>query len=428
MSRRYLRERPEVALAERRYEVIRKILGKSMRKAKKGITFSDMLDRVFLHKYLSIPIFLAVMWAVFQFAFEVSAPFMTMLENGFLFLGGIFGDASTPLSSLWADGICGGLGFVMVFIFPIFFLFFALAVLEQVGYLPRAAFIMDRVMYKIGLCGKSFVPMLMGFGCNLPAVMATRTIENEKDRLTTILVNPLMSCSARLPVYVLFAGALFPAHAGTVVFSMYLLGIILAVGVALVFRRVVPALKGRPGPFMLEFPPYQVPTPRAIWMLTWERGVVFLRKAGTVLFGGALLLWFLTYFPWGVEPGSMASYAGKLGKFFHPIFSPLGFSSILVTALIFGFLAKEIVVEAVGILYGAEGETSIKNMITATVDPVTGLAYMAFVLVYLPCLATVGVVKQETGSWKWVAFLIVYELILAYAVAAAIVGVGSLMR
>jgi len=428
MSAKALRgEDLEVVLAEKRYETIGKIVKASVRKREAKLTFSDMLDKVFLHKYLGIPIFLAIMWAVFQFTFEVSSPFMDMLESGFGLLGKLAGDATTPLASLWADGICAGLGFIMIFIFPIFFLFVALAILELSGYLPRAAFVMDRAMYKIGLPGKAFVPMLMGFGCNLPAIMATRGIEDEKDRLTTILVNPLMSCGARLPVYVVIAGALFPDYAGTVVFSMYILGITLAVLMALLFRKVIPALKGKPGPLILELPPYLTPTPASVGMLTWERGVVFVKKAGTILFAGAVLMWFLTYFPWGVEPGSAESYAGKLGQAVQPIFSPLGFSSALVIALIFGFLAKEIIVETLGILYGAEEEAAIKSAIAANVSPVTGFAFMAFVLTYLPCLATVGIVKAETGSWKWVGFLILYELLLAYAVAAVIVGIGSLL-
>jgi ferrous iron transport protein B len=415
----------EVVLAERRYEAISKVLEKSLKKGKRKLTFSDVLDRFFLNKYLGIPIFLVIMWAVFQFTFMASEPFMVMLERGFGELGGLAGAATTPLASLWADGICGGLGFVLVFIFPIFFLFLALSILELSGYLPRAAFVMDRAMHKVGLCGRSFVPMLMGFGCNVPAIMATRSIEDRKDRLLTILVNPLMSCSARLPVYVLIAGALFPDYAGTAVFSMYILGIVLAVLMALLFRKIIPALKGKPGPFVMELPPYQMPTAKSVGILTWERGFVFIKKAGTILFLGALLLWFLSSFPWGA--GVESSYAASLGRTFQPIFAPLGFSWIAVTALIFGFLAKEIVVGTFGIIFAIEGEEAIQAAVAGHMTPVTGLAFMAFTLIYIPCLATIGIVKQETGSWKWVGFLVLYGLILAYAVAAIIVGIGSLL-
>jgi len=350
---------------------------------------------------------------------------MVMLEGVFGWLGGLFGEAETPLVSLWADGICGGLGFVLIFIFPIFFLFFILAILEDSGYLPRAAFVMDRVMYKIGLHGKSFIPMIMGFGCNIPAIMATRSIEDDKDRLITILVNPLISCGARLPVYVLIAGALFGAYAGSAVFFMYILGIGLAVLMALIFRIVIPGLKGKPAPFVMELSPYRLPTVKRVLLHMWGRGVVFLKKAGTILLGGALILWFMSSFTWGAD--LEASYSGMLGHLLEPLVRPLGFDWMAAVALFFGFLAKEIVVETFGILYGVAGEGAIMGAVSSHMNPVTGLAFMAFTLIYLPCLATLGVVKAETGSWKWVAFLVTYELILAYIVAAIIVGVGSLI-
>ncbi|MDM7275153.1 MAG: ferrous iron transport protein B [Thermoprotei archaeon] len=426
-SRSVLGGDPEVVLAERRYNVIRVILERAVRKREVKLILTDVLDEVFLNKYLGIPIFLAIMWTVFYFVFEVSEPFMKLLNEGFIMLGKLAGETKTPLASLWADGICSGLGFVLQFIFPIIFLYIALAILEQSGYLPRAAFLMDRIMYNVGLGGRSFIPMLLGFGCNVPAIMATRVIKDERDRLATILVIPLMSCAARLPVYVLIAGALFPEYAGTVVFSMYMLGIILAILVSLLARKLVPGLKGKPAPLLLELPPYRVPTLTAVLSFAWRRALVFLERAGTVLFAGALILWFLAYFPWGVEPGSGDSYAGLIGNTLQPIFSPLGFDSKLVTALVFGFWAKEVVIEALGILYGVEGEEEIRSVIAASVSPLTGLAYMAFVLIYVPCIATVAAVKKETLSWRWAAFLVAYQLTLAYAVALIIARLGSLL-
>ncbi len=412
--------------ADRRYRTIEEILKVSLRVRGRGeLTISDMLDRVFLNRVLGIPIFLILMWATFQFAFAVSEPFMVMLERAFGWLGGLFGEAETPLVSFWFDGICGGLGFVMVFIFPIMFLFLALAILEDSGYLPRAAFVMDRLMYRCGLHGRSFIPLLMGFGCNLPAIMATRTIGDERDRLITILVNPLISCSARLPVYVLIAGALFGAHAGTAIFLMYVLGIVLAIMMALLFRRAIPGLKGRPSPFLMELPPYRRPTGRSVLLHMWSRAVVFLRKAGTILLGGAIILWFMSSFPWGADLGS--SYAGMLGHLIEPIVRPLGFDWMGAVALFFGFLAKEIVVETFGILYGVGGEDEIMAAVAGHMTPVTGLAFMVFTLIYLPCLATLGTVRAETGSWKWTGFMVLYQLLLAYTVAGIVVITGNLV-
>jgi len=410
--------------AEARYKAIDHILHTSLAgRGHHALTTSDMLDRVFLHKRLGIPVFLSLMWATFQFAFAVSEPFMVMLESVFGWLGGLFGEPLTPLISLWADGICGGLGFVLVFIFPIMFLFIALAILEDSGYLPRAAFVMDRLMYRLGLHGRSFIPMLMGFGCNLPAIMATRSIDGERDRLITILINPLMSCGARLPVYVLIAGALFGAYAGSAIFSMYVLGIVLAIIMALLFRKFIPSLRGKPAPFIMELPPYHRPDVKSVLLYMWSRAVIFLKKAGTILLGGALVLWFMASFPWG--RGVESSYVGMLGHILEPLVSPLGFDWMAAIALFFGFLAKEIVVETLGILYGVGGSGAITGAVATHMTPVTGLAFMAFTLIYLPCLATVGIVKAETGSWKWTGFMVLYQLVLAYVVAGIIVVVGN---
>jgi len=415
----------EVLLPARRYETAGEISRRCLRRREERLTLTDVLDHVFLHRALGIPIFLALMYAVFQFAYSVSEPFMVMLEAAFGWLGSLAGEAETPLASLWADGICGGLGFVLVFIFPIFFLFFALAILEDSGYLPRAAFVMDRLMYRLGLHGRSFIPLLLGFGCNLPAIMATRVIDDERDRLITILVNPLMSCSARLPVYVLLAGAFFGAYAGAAIFSMYVLGIALAVLMALLFRKTIPQLRGKPAPFILELPPYLRPTLRSVLLKTWQRGVVFLKKAATILFAGALALWALSSFPWGAP--LEATYAGMLGHALEPLLRPLGFDWMAAVALFFGFLAKEIVVETFGILYGVAGEEEIQAAVAAHMTPVTAFAFMAFTLIYLPCLATFGIIRAETGSWKWTLFAVAYELALAYAVAATIVAFGSIV-
>lgn len=413
----------ELELVNRRYELIDRIVGRVVRRVGPALTLSELLDRVLLHRFLAIPIFLAVMWAVFQFSFKVSAPFMTLIGDLFSWLAGLANAYVTVgwLRSLLADGVFGGLGFVLSFLPPIFLLFFALAALEDSGYMARIAFIWDRLMTRIGLSGKSVLPLLLGFGCNVPAIMATRVIEDEESRLITILVNPLMSCSARLPVYLLIAGTFFGGFAGTAVFSMYLLGILLVIIISSVLRRFV--FRGEPTPLVIELPEYSRPTLKNTTIRMWEEGKIFLRKAATILFFGAMLVWFLSTQPWGASVAD--SYLGQLGRLLEPLFRPLGFSWQAVVALFSGFLAKEIVVGTFGVLYSVSGEAAIGGAIAQSMSPLAAFAFMAFVLIYVPCLATVGAIRGEAG-WRWAAFAVGYELILAYLVALLIVGLGRL--
>jgi len=291
---------PEVAIADRRYGFISGVCKKVLKRPHtERITLSDKVDRVVLHRALGIPIFLFLMWLMFKFTFALSEPPMGWVEEGIGWLGDKVGKLlpeGSVIQSLVVDGVFGGLGSVLVFVPLIFTLFFCIAILEDSGYMARAAFVMDRFMYKIGLHGRSFIPMLLGFGCNIPGIMACRTIEQERDRLVTILVNPFMSCSARLPVYLLLIGAFFPQRGSTMLFLLYLIGIGVAILMAKVLRSTV--LKGPPTPFVMELPPYRVPTLRGVIIHMWERGVLFLRKAGTVIFGVCLFMWFLTSFPW----------------------------------------------------------------------------------------------------------------------------------
>jgi len=327
------------------------------------------------------------------------------------------------LASLVGDGIFGGLGFILTFIPLIFFLFFAIAILEDSGYLTRAAFIMDRIMFKLGLHGRSFIPMLLGFGCNVPAMMATRSIEGEKDRLITLLINPFMSCAARLPIYILIAGAFFGSMASTAIWSMYFLGILIAITLALLLRKTL--LRGEPAPFIMELPLYKMPTFHGSVIHMWERGVHFLKKAGTYLLVGAIILWFLSSFPWGIAQESIElSYTGQIGHALEPIFRPLGFDWKIVSSLIFGFMAKEIVVESLGVIYAVEGEVAIAGALVADYTPLIGFTLMAFTLLYLPCLASVGTMKKETGSWKWTIFQVFMSLTLAYTVGLVITALG----
>ncbi len=406
-------------LAMARYEKIGEIIGRCVERIEKPRTFSDLIDTVVLDKYLGIPIFFALMWAVFQFAFTVSAPFSDAIDVFFSFCSDFARKniENSQMSSLIGDGIFGGLGFVLVFLPPIAFVFIALAILEDTGYLSRAAFVMDRAMTKVGLQGKSFIPMLLGFGCNVPAIMATRTIDDEADRKITIMVNPLMSCSARLPVYLLFAGVFFKEIAGAVITSMYLLGIFLAGLMAAIFRKFI--FGGKPSPLLLEMPPYQVPTVRSVLSNAWIRTQVFLKKAATILFIGAVFMWFLTTHPWGATNGGELienSYASVIGHAVEPLIKPLGLDWTAGVALIGGFMAKEIVVGTLGIIYGVS-EERVAEVIPKHFTPSSAIALMIITLIYVPCLATIGILRQELGNWKWTAFVIAYQLVLAYIVA-----------
>ena len=417
--------------ADKRYEFIDDILRMVLTRGKRIWAFSDMLDEVLTHRILGIPIFLALMWAAFQFTFSVAAPFSDAIEVGFSWLSDyVAASISNPwVSSLIARGIIGGVGNVLIFLPNIFLLFFVLSLMEDSGYLSRAAFIMDKTMYRVGLQGKSFVPLLLGFGCNVPAIMATRTIEDRRDRLITILVNPLMSCSARLPVYILFAGAFFVGMQGTVIFSMYVMGILLAVLMALLFRRFL--FRGRPAPLIMEMPPYRMPTLKSSALKMWENGSLFIKKAGTIILLGVVVVWFLSTYPQGPNGNIKDSYMAVIGHWVQPIFAPLGWDWKAVVALMFGFVAKEIVVATYGALYGVSGaneeSTTLRSNLQSSFTPVSAYAFMAFVLIYVPCLATIATIKSETGSWKWALFAIGYMMTLAYMVALIITVAGHLL-
>jgi len=421
------------ALAQRRYERIASIVDAAVKKGRGEIfTLTDMLDQVFLNKHLGIPIFLTVLWTMFQFAFAVSEPFVVIIEKIFEMLGAWSGQAiSDPhLASFVSLGIFGGLGSVLVFIPPIFGLFLALSVLEDSGYMARAAFVMDRFMYRLGLHGRSFIPLMIGFGCNVPAIMATRSMDSEKDRMITMLINPLISCSARLPVYVLIAGALFgAAYAGTAIFAVYALGIVLAVATALIFRRTL--FRGEPSPFVLELPPYAVPDASSSILHMWSRGRMFLKKAGTIIFGMTIIVWFLSTHPWEETSGGQViaeSYIAWIGHAIEPVFQPFGWDWMAAVALLFGLVAKEVVVGTYGVLLGAEeaglGEALVSQELFT---PLTGFAFMAFVLIYVPCVATIGAIAKETNSWRWPAFALVYQTALAFIVSGVIIAAGRLV-
>jgi len=434
--RAHLRERlgedPEVAIADRRYAFIERILRDVVERPKEAeaLTFSDRLDRILTHRIWGIPIFLSLMYLVFQFTFALGDPLIELLEEAFEELGEVTGEYLSDLGvhdtvvSLVADGIIDGVGAVVVFFPPIFFMLLAIAFLENSGYMARAAYVMDRFMSAIGLHGKSFIPMILGFGCNVPAILATRTLESRADRLTTILVNPFMSCTARLVVYVLLAGAFFPEHAGLVVFSLYLLGIVVAIAVAKFLRTFV--FKGESAPFVLELPPYRLPDVRTLFLHTWDRAKEFLRKAGTIIVAVVILIWALGNLPPGVEEYSEESYLGRIGQAVAPVFAPAGFGTWEASvALLAGVLAKEVVNSAFAVVYGVD-PTELSPTLAEHFTPLAAYAFMVMTLLYIPCVATLAVIRQETQSWKWPLVALVYTTLIGYVLAVLVYQVGRL--
>ncbi|RCW50751.1 ferrous iron transport protein B [Halanaerobium sp. MA284_MarDTE_T2] len=421
-------------IIDKKYEFINKVIEECVQRPEEGQepeNVSDKIDAVITNKYLGIPIFMAVMWGIFKFTFTVGDPLIGYIEAFFAaagtWIGGLLtGAGVSPLiTSFITDGIIGGVGSVLVFIPNIFLLFLAIGVLEDSGYMSRAAYVMDKVMSKLGLHGKSFIPMIVGFGCNVPGVMATRTLDSKRDRIISILINPLMSCSARLPVYVIFAGALFPNHASTVVFSLYALGIIMAVVMAGIFNKVL--FKGERSHFVMELPPYRFPTLKGVFIHMWEKVGAFIKKAGTIIFSVVVLIWVLANLPLGVDYASAESLIGQFGQLAAPIFEPLGFGSWqAASSLIFGILAKEVVVGTLGVVYAA-GEGGLRAALQTNFSPLAAYSFLTMVLLYTPCIATLGAVKSETQSWKWTIFTASYLFVLAWIVSFIIYQGGKLL-
>jgi len=348
-----------------RYTFAEKVAACSVQCTMGRVMPADLIDQVLTDRIFAIPIFLSCMWFAFQLTFSASNPFLVGIEKTFEYFTSRISsvDMDPFMRSFLSDGVIGGVGSVLVFIPSIFVMFLILSILEDTGYLARAAFVMDRLMHSVGLHGRSFIPFLIGFGCNVPAIMATRTLQSKKDRIITILTIPFMSCTARLPVYVLFAGVFFGTAAGNVIFFLYVLGILVAILSAMIFRRLV--FRDEPSPFIMELPPYRRPSGFAALVHMWFKGKEYLKRAGIVIFAGVLFVWALASLPVGVEYGSAQSLAGIGGHLLEPFFVPLGFSWQLVVGLIFGFIAKEVVVGSLGTLYG--GEEMLQSSLAA--DP-----------------------------------------------------------
>lgn len=442
---------------------------------------TEKIDKIVLNRFLGIPIFLAAMWLLFKLTFDVSTPFADWME----------GLASGPLTkwaamlmeaisapewtaSLLTEGIIAGVGSVIVFIPVIFAMMFCITFLEGSGYMARAAFVMDRAMHAMGLHGKSFIPMILGFGCNVPAIYATRTLENPKDKVLTALLIPLMSCGARLPVYVLFIGTFFSAHSGTVLWSLYVLGIVLAVLMGMLFKRTL--FRGEAPMFIMELPPYRMPSFRSLMIHTWEKGKHFIIKAGTYILAVSVLVWFLLNLPWGVE-NKKDSYLGKVGQTIAPVFEPVGFGTWeAASALVSGLIAKEIVVGTMGEIYSGdtadkseekpaaftedlkniglslwnavrgavtnvfstfsfasmsveeEDASGLKSVLQKAFSPLSAYAFIVYVLLYMPCVIVAVAMRQEFGTWKWFWVAFAYQMVLAWIVAFIIYQGGRIFN
>jgi ferrous iron transport protein B len=437
----------EMIIADRRYGFISGACQEAVRSTVESRhTHSDRIDEIVIHRVWGLPIFLGLMYLVFWLTFTIGAPPMDWLDSMFGWLGetvaGLWPPGSDSiLKSLLVDGIIAGVGGVLVFMPNILLLFLAIAVLEDSGYMARAAFMMDRLMHKIGLHGKSFIPMLIGFGCSVPAIMATRTLENRRDRLTTMLVIPLISCGARLPIYALIIPAFFPSSwRAPMLWLIYLIGIALAIGCTKLLRATI--FKGESVPFVMELPPYRTPTFKAVLLHMWERGSLYLRKAGTLILAVSIILWVLTSFP-RREPDTALpaeaqqaqelsnTYAGRIGHVLEPIIKPMGFDWRIGTALIGAFAAKEVFVAQLGIVYslGEADEESepLREKLRANYSPLTGFCIMLFTLISVPCMATIAVTRRESGSWLWALFQLGGLTLLAYVITVAVYQIGHLL-
>lgn len=393
---------------------------------------TKIIDSVVTHRLWGFPIFFLFMYVMFEGTFVLGNYPKEGIEWLVARLGELIrsGMSEGPLKDLLVNGIIGGVGGVIVFLPNILILYFFISLMEDSGYMARAAFIMDKIMHKMGLHGKSFIPLIMGFGCNVPAIMATRTIENRKSRLITMLINPLMSCSARLPIYLLLVGAFFPSHASLMLLLIYAIGIFLAVVMARLFSKVF--VKGDDTPFVMELPPYRMPTGKSIFRHTWERGAQYLKKMSGIIMVASIIIWFLGYYPHENGGSSVAeqqeySYIGRLGKSMEPAIKPLGFDWKLGVGLLSGVGAKELVVSTLGILYADDSEAAPESLAARIpITPFVAFCYMLFSLIYFPCVASLAAIKNESGSWKWALFTAVYTTALAWIITFSVYQIGSL--
>jgi ferrous iron transport protein B len=471
---------PEIVMTDERYGFIAGIIMEVLTTStQQRVDISRNVDLVLTNRFVGFPIFIFFIWAMFQLTFSLGAYPMDWINSGINLLSTLLAHVlpNNIVKDFLINGVIAGVGSVIIFLPNILILFFCIALFEDTGYMSRAAFLMDKIMHLIGLHGKSFIPMLMGFGCNVPAIMASRTLESEKDRTLTILITPFMSCSARLPVYIILAGAFFGAKAGTVIFGIYLLGIILSIITGRLFRSTL--LRGADAPFVMELPPYRIPMIKSLLIHMWDRSKIFLKKMGGYILAGSVVVWTLTAFPLNISYSknydleveqvktyfktkiesaqesdktllthkrnaaiselltekkaekAEKSFMGRIGKVIAPIFAPIGIDWRGSVALLTGFVAKEIVVSTMGILYAADEKDdseALKNaLVSSGMTPIAALAMMVFVLLYMPCLATLTAIRRETSSLKWMIFSISYSTLLAWGLAFLVYQGGTVI-
>ena len=471
---------PEIVMTDERYGFIAGIIMEVLTTStKQRVDISRNVDLVLTNRFIGFPIFIFFIWAMFQLTFSLGTYPMDWISSGINIVSTLLAHMlpDNMIKDFLINGVIAGVGSVMIFLPNILILFFCIALFEDTGYMSRAAFLMDKIMHLIGLHGKSFIPMLMGFGCNVPAIMASRTLESEKDRTLTILITPFMSCSARLPVYIILAGAFFGAKAGTVIFGIYLLGIILSIITGRLFRSTL--LRGADAPFVMELPPYRIPMIKSLLIHMWDRSKIFIKKMGGYILIGSVVVWTLSAFPLNISYSknydleikqvktyfqtemeaaqesdkallahkrdvavaelitekkaekAEKSFMGRIGKVVAPVFSPIGIDWRGSVALLTGFVAKEIVVSTMGILYAAderEDSEALKHaLLSSGMTPIGALAMMVFVLLYMPCLATLAAIRRETASLKWMMFSISYSTLLAWGMAFLVYQGGTMI-
>ena len=480
----YGEDEVDLIIADRRYGFISGLVREVVQRPREArLTASDRIDKIITNRILGIPIFLIAMWVVFQMTANVSGHYLDWVDgviggpitNWVVAILNVIGLAGTWVESLFVDGIIAGVGGVLVFVPVLLFMYFFLALLEDSGYMARAAFVTDRLMHALGLHGKSFIPMLVGFGCTVPAIYATRTLENEDDRKLTGFLVPMMSCGARLPVYAVFAAAFFPDNPGRFIFWMYVVGIAFAILTGMVFKRTL--FKGKPpAPFVMELPPYRLPTFRGVWTHMWERSGVFVKRAGTIIMAVSVILWFLMSIPWGVD-SPRDSLFGQASAAIAPIFAPAGFDSWQASgSLVTGFVAKEVVVGTMSQIYAGEAEeeeerqpttffedlgeiavtfwdatvhtiegtvslipgvdlvaedgeeedTALIEALQRDFTPLQAVAFNLFVLLYIPCMVAVAAQRHEYGT-KWALFNAVYLTALGWVVSTIVYQGGRLL-
>lgn len=434
---RAYREKSGTIITDSKYGFIAGALNETYSNGKENNREGFSLDDILTHKYFGFPIFIFFMWLMFQVTFSLGSYPMELINSGVAGLADLTSGimAEGPLRDLIVDGIIAGVGGVIVFLPNILILFFFISFMEDSGYMARASFIMDKLMHRIGLHGKSFIPMLMGFGCNVPAIMATRTLENRKDRLLTMIIIPFLSCSARLPIYLILISAFFASHQGLVLISVYFIGIVIAILVALAMKKLLFA--GVDVPFVMELPPYRIPTLKSTSMHMWHKGVQYIKKMGTVILLASILIWALGYFPRTnatEQSGQMEnlekSYIGQIGHFIEPVIRPLGFDWKIGVSIVTGLAAKEVVVSTMGILYQADPDMASESLQAKLKEqghltPLTAYGFMLFVLIYFPCIAAITAIKKESDI-KWAVFVMFYTTGIAWLVAFMTYRIGSL--